>query len=100
MKDFMQSSSVEYKNDNKEKEPKEDNVENFADIQNSLNEQENLEKKVKKQNKIPFWSDDPNILLQQKYVFEFYPVNTMTYEQKLNSITRLVLILILLSYFL
>ena len=43
MKDFMQSSSVEYKNDNKEKEPKEDNVENFADIQNSLNEQENLE---------------------------------------------------------
>ena len=55
-------------------------------------------KDIKKEEKIPFWSEDPNILFQQKYIFEFYPVNSMSYEQKLNTITRLVLLLILLSY--
>ena len=88
MKDFMQSTNVEYKEDHKkEKEEKEEHVENFADIQNSIEQQEKMEKEMKKKEKIPFWSENPNILFQQKYIFEFYPVNSMSYEQKLNSIT-------------
>ena len=99
MKDFMQSTNVEYKEDHKkEKEEKEEHVENFADVQNSIEQQEKMEKEMKKKEKIPFWSENPNILFQQKYIFEFYPVNSMSYEQKLNSITRLILLLIILSY--
>ena len=41
-----------------------------------------------KPKKIPFWVQDPNILFKQAYIFEFFPVETMTYEQKLNAVTR------------
>jgi hypothetical protein len=42
---------------------------------------------------IPFWSNDPNILFQQQYLFEFFPVESMTYEQKLNAISRTVILM-------
>tara|TARA_Y100000022_G_scaffold200690_1_gene217485 strand:- start:3099 stop:3887 length:789 start_codon:yes stop_codon:yes gene_type:complete len=47
----------------------------------------------KEEKKIPFWGEDPNVLFQQKYIFEFFPVESMTYEQKLNAISRTVLVL-------
>jgi len=40
----------------------------------------------------PFWLDDPNILLKQEYIFEFFPTSEMTFEQKLNAITRSVIL--------
>lgn len=53
-----------------------------------------------KKNDPPFWTDDPNILFQKNYIFEFYPTDNMTYNQKLNTITRVVLILsIILTIF-
>jgi hypothetical protein len=64
------------------------------------------EPKVKKVNKvilrhdpvspkfqIPFWTNDPNILFQPPYIFEFFPMEQMSYEQKLNSVTRSVIVL-------
>lgn len=53
--------------------------------------------KLKKDN-VKFWASDPNIILDKKYVFEFFPVETMSYNQKLNSITRMVLILSLVTF--
>jgi len=44
---------------------------------------------------VPFWSDNPNILLQGKYITEFFPITEMTFNQKLNAITRTILILII-----
>ena len=57
-----------------------------------LEQQETEHEEIKKKT-IPFWSEDPNIILHQKYIFEFFPVDSMTYEQKLNAITRTVLVL-------
>jgi hypothetical protein len=37
-------------------------------------------------------------LFQQKYLTEFFPVESMTYEQKLNAVTRLVLLLTLVGF--
>jgi hypothetical protein len=48
--------------------------------------------------KVPFWSEDPNILLKPEYLFEFFPTENMTYEQKLNAITRLILVLTLVGF--
>lgn len=48
--------------------------------------------------KIAFWAENPNILLQQPYVLEFFPTEDMTFHQKLNAITRLVLVLTTISY--
>ena len=42
---------------------------------------------------IPFWSENPNVLLNGSYITEFFPANEMTYNQKLNAITRTVIVL-------
>jgi hypothetical protein len=47
---------------------------------------------------IPFWSENPNILLHREYAFEFFPTEDMTYNQKLNAVSRVVIILTLLSF--
>ena len=43
-----------------------------------------------------FWSDNPNVLLNS---LEFYPLDTMTFAQKLNAITRSLLVLTLIALF-
>ena len=48
---------------------------------------------------IPFWATNPNILFDNKYLMEFFPVKEMSYNQKLNAITRTVIILSLLTFF-
>ena len=47
---------------------------------------------------IPFWLREPTILLNQKYIKEVWCDSSMTSTQKLNAITRLVLILTTLGY--
>ena len=47
---------------------------------------------------VPFWSDNPNVLLQGKYIAEFFPVSSMTFNQRLNAISRSVLVLIVLLF--
>ena len=46
-----------------------------------------------------FWGTDPNALLDPKTVMEFFPTSSMTSNQKLNAISRLVILLTLLLYF-
>lgn len=48
--------------------------------------------------KVPFFTENPNVLFQQKYIFEFFPVDGMAYEQKLNAIARTVIVLTLISF--
>jgi hypothetical protein len=47
---------------------------------------------------IPFFTEDPNILFQQSYIFEFFPTDGMAYNQKLNAISRTVIILTIISF--
>lgn len=41
----------------------------------------------------PFWYNQPSILLDKKYISQLWPINTMTNEEKLNSISKIVAIL-------
>lgn len=47
-----------------------------------------------------FWSNDPTILFNKDNVFELWPNTNMCYEQKLNAISRLIIILTVLGYIL
>jgi hypothetical protein len=47
---------------------------------------------------IPFWSQNPNVLFDGSYILEFFPVENMSYEQKLNAVTRTVLLLTILGF--
>jgi hypothetical protein len=48
---------------------------------------------------IPFWAENPNVLLNSSYITEFFPSNDMTYNQKLNAITRTVIVLSVAFFF-
>jgi hypothetical protein len=49
---------------------------------------------------IPFWSNEPTILFNKEYIFEFFPTTNMGYEQKLNAITRLIILITISGYIL
>ena len=49
---------------------------------------------------IQFWSNDPTILFNKDYIFELWPTANMCYEQKLNAISRLIILLTVLGYIL
>jgi len=49
---------------------------------------------------IQFWINDPTILFNKEYIFELWPTANMCYEQKLNSISRLIILLTILGYIL
>jgi hypothetical protein len=49
---------------------------------------------------IQFWSNQPTILFNKEYIFELWPTTNMCYEQKLNAITRLIILLTILGYML
>ena len=70
--------------------------EGYADF-NTQNEKESSNIKDKKE--IPFWSENPNILLNPSYFTEFFPSSDMSYNQKLNAITRMVILLTIGVFF-
>ena len=47
-----------------------------------------------------FWSNDPTILFNKDYIFELWPTNNMSYEEKMNAITRLIILITILGYIL
>ena len=50
--------------------------------------------------KLPIWFNDPSILLHQDYILEIWPQKSMEdYNQKINAITRLVILLTILGLF-
>jgi hypothetical protein len=49
---------------------------------------------------IQFWSNYPTILFNKEYIFELWPTSSMCYEQKLNAISRLIILLTILGYIL
>lgn len=46
----------------------------------------------------PFWSNDPSIILKKEHLIDIIPTRNMTFEEKMNAMTRLVLLLTLLGY--
>jgi hypothetical protein len=49
---------------------------------------------------IKVWFDDPTILFNKNYIFELWPTMDMCYEQKMNAISRLVILITILGYIL
>jgi len=47
---------------------------------------------------IPFWYDDPSILFKKEHIFEVWPAPTMNYNQQLNAITRLIIIVTIVGF--
>ena len=46
----------------------------------------------------PFWSNDPSILFNKENILQLWPLQQMTFEAKMNAISRLVIFLTLLGF--
>lgn len=46
---------------------------------------------------IPFWSNDPTILFNTTQVGQLWPQSTMSFEEKLNAVSRIVILLSILG---
>jgi len=57
-----------------------------------------IEIDVLKIKEIPFWSENTNILFNKDYILEFFPTDDMTFSQKLNAISRTIILLTIISY--
>ena len=49
---------------------------------------------------IQFWTNEPTILFNKEHIFELWPTTNMSYEQKLNAISRLIILITILGYIL
>ena len=47
-----------------------------------------------------FWTNEPTILFNKEYMLDLWPSSNMNYEQKLNAITRLIIVVSILGYIL
>jgi len=45
-----------------------------------------------------FWLDDPKVLFNKNYITEILPPSNVSFERKLNAVTRLVILLTLLGF--
>ena len=45
-----------------------------------------------------FWTKDPTILFKSEYINQLYPLSSMSPEEKLNAVSRLVILLTILGY--
>ena len=48
----------------------------------------------------PFWLDDPSILFKSEYIYQLWPSSNMTSNEKLNAVTRIVVLLTVVGYLL
>jgi hypothetical protein len=53
---------------------------------------------IRKKTSVLFWTEDPNILFSPQYLFELFPTERMSYVQKLNAISRLILIITIVGF--
>jgi hypothetical protein len=49
-------------------------------------------------NNIPFWGNDPYILLNNEYIIEIFPTPKMNTNQKMNALTRFIVLLSILAF--
>jgi len=48
---------------------------------------------------VEFWTENPNVLLNPSYVAELFPAGNMSHNQKLNAITRMIILLTMAMFF-
>ena len=57
-------------------------------------------KKIKKLGKSSFWLNNPNVLIDQREIMDLWPTQNMSFNEKLNAVSRLVILLCLVGFIL
>jgi len=83
--------------------PPEPNKEQLRQSETVMSSNNNLEIDESKRNEdkpkpIQFWSENPNVIFNPEYIFEFFPTDNMTYSQKMNAATRTLILLTVVGF--
>ena len=46
-----------------------------------------------------FWLNDPSILLNKEYILQLWPTSSMSFDENLNAISRVIILLSILGFF-
>ena len=101
----MSSTSIHKKSSNKEPmvdfntSTIETNKNDDSPIDDNDNDHVHVDE-TQKEETHEFWGKNPNVLFHLTYIFEIFPVSSMGYEQKLNAVSRLVILLTIVFYIL
>jgi len=49
---------------------------------------------------LSFWTNEPSIIFNKDYILQIWPTQQMTFEEKLNAISRLIIIISILAFIL
>jgi hypothetical protein len=60
--------------------------------------EQSSKKKETNETIIPFWVNNPNIIFNNDQLFEFFPTEDMSFSQKLNAVSRTIVIMTLVSF--
>ena len=72
----------------------------LKDIQQFENKEQEPQEQKEIETVIPFWFENPNVILHSDYIYEIYPQPDMTYNQMLNAVTRSVMLLAIIVFLL
>lgn len=53
---------------------------------------------TKEPDAVLFWSENPNVILHKDHIMEFFPTEDMSFNQKLNAVSRIVLLLTIVTF--
>ena len=85
-------------NDNNENIILKDTIENESESESESESQNGQNGKNENAITSTFWLNDPFILFDKNVITELWPIESMTREQKINAITRLVILLTLIGF--
>ena len=72
----------------------------YSSEDSSSNETQYSKTNTNTNNSIPFWSENPNVLFHPQYMMEFFPGQSMSFSQSLNSISRTIVVISLIAFLL
>ena len=47
---------------------------------------------------VKFWTEDPYVLIDKEYITDMWPIESMNYTEKMNAISRLIIVLSILGF--
>lgn len=68
------------------------------DINQNQNQNQNQYNNKNNDRAVAFWGEDPNVIFQSAHIMEFFPTESMTYNQKLNAVSRLIIIITIVAF--
>lgn len=95
---ILSNNEGQLKDNEKEKDIKKEYKETYSDIEIGSKEERKYRKNANASVNTTIWYENPALLFSSNSITELYPKENMSQEQKINAITRVILLLTVLGF--